>query len=110
MLAADHPLYSDPKQKTATLGLYNLVQHLPNVSSREYIDPSLFSDPKRRFKNQAELLIQPDRFVLWMLYSQVFPYKNCCPKETLAPGFILIEQNRFLKMDKETGQLAERGR
>lgn len=48
MLAADRLFYSDPKQKTAALELYDLVQHLPIIYPREYVDPSLSGDPERR--------------------------------------------------------------
>ena len=68
--------YFDPNraQKTCAMELYAQVEKLPIVSPHGHVDPSLFSDPNRRFGNPVELLIQPDHYVLRMLYSQGISY------------------------------------
>jgi glucuronate isomerase len=66
----------DPSQRSAARDLYALVRDLPIVSPHGHVDPSLFIDPERRFGNPVELLIQPDHYVLRMLYSQGIPYER----------------------------------
>jgi glucuronate isomerase len=81
MLAADRFFDLDPAQKSVAMDLYALVQDLPIVSPHGHVDPSLFSDPERRFDNPAELLIQSDHYVLRMLYSQGIPYEKLLSKD-----------------------------
>jgi glucuronate isomerase len=75
-LAQDRLFDPEPVQKAAALELYALVQDLPIVSPHGHVDPSLFSDPARNFGNPVELLIQPDHYVLRMLYSQHISYER----------------------------------
>lgn len=71
----------DPKQKSVALELYALIRDLPIVSPHGHVDPSLFSEPDRQFEGPVELLIQPDHYVLRMLYSQGIPYEVLLSKE-----------------------------
>ncbi|MBN1921847.1 MAG: glucuronate isomerase [Anaerolineae bacterium] len=81
MLAPDRFFDPNPAQKSAALELYALICDLPIVSPHGHVDPSLFSDPGRRFEGPVELLIQPDHYVLRMLYSQGIPYETLLSKE-----------------------------
>jgi len=76
MLKADRFFDPEPVQKEIALELYNAVKDLPIVSPHGHVDPSLFSDPDQRFGNPVELLVQPDHYVLRMLYSQGIPYET----------------------------------
>lgn len=76
MTLPDDRLFSpEPRQKTAAMELYQQIRDLPIYSPHGHISPALFSDPQARFSNPAELLIQPDHYVLRMLYSQGIPYE-----------------------------------
>ena len=96
MLAADRLFDPDPAQKTAAMDLYALVQGLPIISPHGHVDPSLFSDPERRFENPTELLIQPDHYVLRMLYSQGISYEQLLSKENPRQVWQLFAENFYL--------------
>lgn len=81
MLAPDRLFDPDPSQKAAAMELYALVQNLPIVSPHGHVDPALFSDAARSFGSPVELLIQPDHYVLRMLYSQHIPYEQLLARE-----------------------------
>lgn len=93
----------DPSQKSAALDLYALVQNLPIVSPHGHVDPSLFSDPKRSFGNPVELLIQPDHYVLRMLYSQGISYEQLLSKENPRQIWQLFANNFYLYRGTPSG-------
>lgn len=95
-LAADRFFDPDPTQKTAAIDLYTLVQDLPIVSPHGHVDPSLFSDPERRFDDPVALLIQPDHYVLRMFYSQGFSYEQLLSKENPRQIWQLFGENFYL--------------
>lgn len=68
--------YFDPAQRTLALDLYRQVRDLPLICPHGHVDPALFSDPRARFGNPAELLIIPDHYVFRMLYSQGVPMET----------------------------------
>lgn len=96
MLATDRFFDPDPAQKTAAMDLYALVQNLPIVSPHGHVDPSLFSDPDQRFGNPTELLIQPDHYVLRMLYSQHISYEHLLAKDNPRQVWQLFAENFYL--------------
>jgi len=49
--------------------LYHSVKDLPIISPHGHTDPSWFAENKP-FENATALLLQPDHYVLRMLYSQ----------------------------------------
>ncbi len=82
MLSPERLFDPDPQQKPIALDLYAGIKDLPIVSPHGHVDPTLFSTPDRRFGNPVELLIQPDHYVLRMLYSQGLSYEQLLsPKE-----------------------------
>lgn len=60
---------SCPIQRDLARELYQQVAHLPIVSPHGHTDPRWFADNKP-FANATELLLQPDHYLLRMLYSQ----------------------------------------
>lgn len=60
---------SCPRQRAIATELYAYVRDLPIVSPHGHTDPRWFAD-NRPFANASELLIQPDHYLLRMLYSQ----------------------------------------
>jgi glucuronate isomerase len=96
MLAAERFFDPDPAQKSAALDLYALVRDLPIISPHGHVDPSLFSDPERRFGNPVELLIQPDHYVLRMLYSQGISYEQLLSQENPRQVWQLFAGNFHL--------------
>lgn len=107
MLAADRLFDPDPVQKAAAIDLYALVQDLPIVSPHGHVDPSLFSMPNYRFGNPAELLIQPDHYVLRMLISQGLTYEQLLSKENPRQVWRLFAQNFFLFRGTPSGMWME---
>lgn len=81
MLSPDRFFDPEPQQKAIALDLYAGIKDLPIVSPHGHVDPALFSTPDRRFGNPVELLIQPDHYVLRMLYSQGISYDRLLSKE-----------------------------
>jgi glucuronate isomerase len=65
----------EPTQRAIALDLYTQIKDLPIVSPHGHVDPAIFRDPNHRFGNPVELLIQPDHYVLRMLYSQGVAYE-----------------------------------
>ena len=101
MLAVDRLFDPDPVQKSAALDLYALVQRSAHCFTPRTCDPSLFSDPERRFGNPVELLIQPDHYVLRMLYSQGISYEQLLSKENPRQVWQLFADN-FLPVPRHT--------
>jgi glucuronate isomerase len=96
MLAADRLFDPDPSQKTAAIDLYTIVKDLPIISPHGHVDPSLFSKPDQRFGNPAELLIQPDHYVLRMLASQGIPYEQLLSNENPRQVWQFFAENFHL--------------
>ncbi len=107
MLAADRLFDPEPVQKAAAVELYTLVQDLPIVSPHGHVDPSLFSIPNYRFGNPAELLIQPDHYVLRMLISQGLTYEQLLSKENPRQVWRLFAQNFYLFRGTPSGMWME---
>ena len=49
-------------------------------------------------------------FTQWLAVHMAQEYSPLIRVNAIAPGFLLSEQNRFLLIDKETGELTQRGR
>jgi glucuronate isomerase len=60
---------SCPRQRDIARELYGAVRDLPIISPHGHTDPAWFAD-NQPFRNASELLIQPDHYLLRMLYSQ----------------------------------------
>ncbi len=72
MSAALHPdrlFASCPQQRAIARELYASVSDLPIISPHGHTDPTWFAD-NAPFDNATQLLIQPDHYLLRMLYSQ----------------------------------------
>ena len=65
----DRLLPTDPQLRDIARALYQEVRGLPIVSPHGHTDPRWFAG-NSPFENPAALLIQPDHYVLRMLYSQ----------------------------------------
>ena len=96
MLAQDRLFDPEPAQKTAAMDLYAIVQNLPIVSPHGHVDPALFSDAARSFGNPVELLIQPDHYVLRMLYSQGISYDRLLSKDNPRQVWQLFAEHFYL--------------
>ena len=81
MLKEDRFFDPDPTQKSIAIDLYNKVKDLPIISPHGHVDPALFSDPERGFGNPVELLLQPDHYVIRMLYSQGLSFDHILSQE-----------------------------
>jgi glucuronate isomerase len=68
-LHPDRLFSSCPQQRAIARELYQGVVSLPIISPLGHTDPRWFADNKP-FANASELLIQPDHYLLRMLYSQ----------------------------------------
>jgi glucuronate isomerase len=68
-LHPDRLFASCPEQRAIARELYRSVAGLPIVSPHGHTDPGWFAW-NRPFANAAQLLIQPDHYLLRMLYSQ----------------------------------------
>jgi glucuronate isomerase len=68
-LHADRLFPSDPAVRALTRQLYEHVARLPIISPHGHTDPAWFAD-NAAFAGATELLLQPDHYVLRMLYSQ----------------------------------------
>lgn len=66
----------NPPQMMIARELYAQAKDLPIISPHGHVDPALFSEPDRHFANPVELLLQPDHYVLRMLYSQGINYED----------------------------------
>ena len=81
MLQPDRFFDPDPHQKSIALDLYAQIKDLPIVSPHGHVDPALFSTPNYRFGNPVALIVQPDHYVLRMLYSQGISYEQLLSNE-----------------------------
>jgi len=68
-LHADRLFPADPGTRDIARRLYARVEGLPIISPHGHTDPRWFAENKA-FANPAALLIQPDHYLLRMLYSQ----------------------------------------
>ncbi|MCJ2182885.1 glucuronate isomerase [Novosphingobium sp. 1949] len=68
-LAPDRLFPSDATQRAIARNLYDHVRDLPIISPHGHTDPQWFAQDTA-FANAAQLLLQPDHYVLRMLYSQ----------------------------------------
>jgi glucuronate isomerase len=68
-LHADRLFPSQPAVRALTRQLYEHVARLPIISPHGHTDPAWFAD-NAAFAGATELLLQPDHYVLRMLYSQ----------------------------------------
>lgn len=74
MTLLNHPdrlFATDGVERDIARELYELVAGLPIISPHGHTDPNWFAD-NTPFANATELLIQPDHYLLRMLYSQGF--------------------------------------
>ncbi|TDG14103.1 glucuronate isomerase [Seongchinamella unica] len=69
LLHPDRLFASCPQQRAIARELYEQVASLPIISPHGHTDPRWFAD-NRPFANASELLLQPDHYLLRMLYSQ----------------------------------------
>jgi glucuronate isomerase len=95
-LAPDRLFDPDPTHKKIALELYEQIKGLPIISPHGHVDPLLFSDPARNFGNPVELIIQPDHYVLRMLYSQGIPYDLLLSQDDPRQTWQLFAENFYL--------------
>ncbi len=69
LLHADRLFPTEPSVRALTRQLYHHVAHLPIISPHGHTDPGWFAD-NAPFAGATQLLLQPDHYVLRMLYSQ----------------------------------------
>lgn len=69
ILHPDRLFSSNPKERAIARELYAAVANLPIISPHGHTDPRWFAD-NAPFANATELLLQPDHYLLRMLYSQ----------------------------------------
>jgi glucuronate isomerase len=69
ILHPDRLFASNPEERAIARELYASVAALPIISPHGHTDPHWFAD-NTPFANATELLIQPDHYLLRMLYSQ----------------------------------------
>ncbi|WP_439133298.1 glucuronate isomerase [Pseudomaricurvus sp.] len=68
-LHSDRLFPADPHTREIARKLYQSVKALPIISPHGHTDPSWFAN-NEPFENPAALLVQPDHYVLRMLFSQ----------------------------------------
>lgn len=68
-LHPDRLFASCPTQRAIARELYDSVAQLPIISPHGHTDPRWFAD-NTPFANASELLLQPDHYLIRMLYSQ----------------------------------------
>ena len=68
-LHPDRLFSSNAVERDISRRLYKLIKDLPIVSPHGHTDPKWFAD-NEAFSNATELLIQPDHYLVRMLYSQ----------------------------------------
>jgi glucuronate isomerase len=71
-LHPDRLFPTEPAVRALARQLYQQVAHLPIVSPHGHTDPAWFAD-NAAFAGATQLLLQPDHYVLRMLYSQGIP-------------------------------------
>ena len=86
----------DPHTQSIALELYARIKDLSLVCPHGHVDPALFSTPGYRFGNPAELFIQPDHYVLRMLYSQGISYEQLLAKDKPRDIWRLFAHNMHL--------------
>lgn len=69
ILHPDRLFSSNPGERAIARELYAAVANLPIISPHGHTDPRWFAD-NEPFANATELLLQPDHYLLRMLYSQ----------------------------------------
>ncbi|MGB1141119.1 MAG: glucuronate isomerase [Halioglobus sp.] len=69
LLHPDRLFDTCPEQRAIARELYASVKDLPIISPHGHTDPTWFAD-NAPFANATELLVQPDHYLLRMLYSQ----------------------------------------
>lgn len=77
-MSALHPdrlFASCPQQRAIARELYAAVSDLPIVSPHGHTDPAWFAD-NAPFDNATQLLVQPDHYLLRMLYSQGISFEQ----------------------------------
>jgi glucuronate isomerase len=93
----------DPTQKSAAMYLYELVAKKPIYSPHGHVNPAFFSNPNYHFKNPVELFIQPDHYVIRMLYSQGITYDRILTSENPRAVWQLFASNYFLYRGTPSG-------
>ncbi len=68
-LHPDRLFSADPSQRDIARRLYAEIKDLPIISPHGHTDPRWFAE-NQPFENPAALLVQPDHYLLRMLYSQ----------------------------------------
>ncbi len=69
LLHPDRLFASCPTERAIARELYGAIRDLPIISPHGHTDPRWFSE-NQPFANATELLLQPDHYLLRMLYSQ----------------------------------------
>lgn len=72
ILDPDRLLPADPGTRDIARRLYQTVRHLPIISPHGHTDPQWFA-ANQPFSDPAALLVQPDHYLLRMLYSLGVP-------------------------------------
>ena len=93
----------EPQQKSIAFDLYKMAERIPIFSPHGHIDPAIFADPNFRFGNPVELFIQPDHYVLRMLYSQGISYQQIFNKENPQQVWRLFAEKFFLYRGTPSG-------
>ena len=75
LLDSDRLFPAEPAVRAITRRLYDSVKDLPIISPHGHTDPRWFAD-NEPFENAAALLVQPDHYLLRMLYSQGVPMEE----------------------------------
>lgn len=60
---------ADPATRTVAAGLFEAVEHLPIISPHGHVDPAWFAN-NAPFGDAVEVFLEPDHYILRMLYSQ----------------------------------------
>jgi glucuronate isomerase len=83
-LLKDDRLFSpNPSEREVARRLYTSVRDLPIISPHGHTDPAWFAN-NLPFENPSALLIQPDHYLLRMLYSQSISMEQLLQKDGLA--------------------------
>ncbi|PKN86355.1 MAG: glucuronate isomerase [Chloroflexi bacterium HGW-Chloroflexi-8] len=96
MLDPDRFFDPIPKQKEIALALYSSVQNLPILSPHSHVDPAIFSGSHPGFGNAAEVLVQPDHYILRLLYSQGIPYEQILDRDNPRKVWRLFADNFYI--------------
>lgn len=74
-LSPDRLFASCPEQRAIARELYQSVASLPIISPHGHTDPRWFAD-NQPFADATQLLLQPDHYLLRMLYSQGISFES----------------------------------